>query len=176
MVASLRCVRPQFQWYQLAYATEIKSIQLHDSIVRLSQKIVSFTLHYITLHYITLHYKSKKSQIRTTKPTAPNLTSCSTPNISHAFSNNSPKISPPHIRPLLQQPIHPKLPFFIWPHIAESMARPACEQWPIGSIFLRREREHASLEIILHIHVISRYEREREDWLVIYASVSLGRP
>ena len=38
----------QFQWYQLAYATEIKSIQLHDSIVRLSQKIVSFTLHYIT--------------------------------------------------------------------------------------------------------------------------------
>ena len=50
MVAALRCVRPQFQWYQLAYATEIKSIQLHDSIVRLSQKIVSFTLHYITLH------------------------------------------------------------------------------------------------------------------------------
>ena len=47
--AALRCVRPQFQWYQLAYATEIKSIQLHDSIVRLSQKIVSFTLHYITL-------------------------------------------------------------------------------------------------------------------------------
>ena len=43
MVAALRCVRPQFQWYQLAYATEIKSIQLHDSIVRLSQKIVSFT-------------------------------------------------------------------------------------------------------------------------------------
>ena len=30
------------------YATEIKSIQLHDSIVRLSQKIVSFILHYIT--------------------------------------------------------------------------------------------------------------------------------
>ena len=52
MVAALRCVRPQFQWYQLAYATEIKSIQLHDSIVRHSQKIVSFTLHYITLHYI----------------------------------------------------------------------------------------------------------------------------
>ena len=49
MVAALRCVRPQFQWYQLAYATEIKSIQLHDSIVRLSQKIVPFTLHYITL-------------------------------------------------------------------------------------------------------------------------------
>ena len=54
MVAALRCVRPQFQWYQLAYAIEIKSIQLHDSIVRLSQKIVSFTLHYITLHYIKL--------------------------------------------------------------------------------------------------------------------------
>ena len=52
MVAALHCVRPQFQWYQLAYATEIKSIQLHDSIVRHSQKIVSFTLHYITLHYI----------------------------------------------------------------------------------------------------------------------------
>ena len=50
MVAALRCVGPQFQWYQLAYATEIKSIQLHDFIVRLSQKIVSFTLHYITLH------------------------------------------------------------------------------------------------------------------------------
>ena len=29
--------------------TDIKSIQRHDSIVRLSQKIVSFTLHYITL-------------------------------------------------------------------------------------------------------------------------------
>ena len=56
LVAALRFVRPQFQWYQLAYATEIKSIQLHDSILRLSQKIVSFTLHYITLHYITLHY------------------------------------------------------------------------------------------------------------------------
>ena len=38
---SLRCVRPQFQWYQMAYTTEIKSIQLHDSIVGLSQKIVS---------------------------------------------------------------------------------------------------------------------------------------
>ena len=56
MVAALRCVRPQFQWYQLAYATEIKSIQLHDSIVRLSQKIVSFTLHYITSHHITSHH------------------------------------------------------------------------------------------------------------------------
>ena len=30
MVAAMRCVRPQFQWYQLIYATEIKSIQLHD--------------------------------------------------------------------------------------------------------------------------------------------------
>ena len=38
MVAALRCVRPQIQWYQLAYATEIKSIQLHGSIVGLSQK------------------------------------------------------------------------------------------------------------------------------------------
>ena len=27
MVAAMRCVWPQFQWYQLAYATEIKSIQ-----------------------------------------------------------------------------------------------------------------------------------------------------
>ena len=34
----------------------MKSIQLHDSIEELSQKIVSITLHYITLHYITLHY------------------------------------------------------------------------------------------------------------------------
>ena len=33
MVAALCCVRPHLQWYQLAYATEIKSIQLHDSIV-----------------------------------------------------------------------------------------------------------------------------------------------
>jgi len=47
MVAALRCVQPQFQWYQLAYATEMKSIQLHDSIKGLSQKIVSITLHYI---------------------------------------------------------------------------------------------------------------------------------
>ena len=47
MVAALRCVRPQFQWYQLAYATEMKSIQLHDSIEGLSQKVVSSTLHYI---------------------------------------------------------------------------------------------------------------------------------
>ena len=42
-VAALRCVRPQFQWYQLTYATEIKSMQLYDSIVGLSQKIVSST-------------------------------------------------------------------------------------------------------------------------------------
>ena len=54
MVAALRCVWPQIQWYQLAYATEIKSIQLHDSIEGLSQKIVSC---YITLHYITLHMR-----------------------------------------------------------------------------------------------------------------------
>ena len=33
MVAALRCVRPQFQWYHRAFDTEIKSIQLHDSIV-----------------------------------------------------------------------------------------------------------------------------------------------
>ena len=51
MVAALRCVRPQFQWYQLAYATEMKSIQLHDSIEGLSQKIVSITLHYI-MHFV----------------------------------------------------------------------------------------------------------------------------
>ena len=34
MVAASRCVWPQIQWYQLVYATEIKSIQLHDSIKR----------------------------------------------------------------------------------------------------------------------------------------------
>ena len=44
MVAALRCVRPPIQWYQLAYATEIKSIQLHDFIVGLRQKIV-YPLH-----------------------------------------------------------------------------------------------------------------------------------
>ena len=60
MVAALRCVRPQFQWYQLAYATEMKSIQLHDSIEGLSQKIVSNDpIHYITLHYITLFFGSR---------------------------------------------------------------------------------------------------------------------
>ena len=32
------------QWYQLAYATEMKSIQLHDSIEGLNQKLVSITL------------------------------------------------------------------------------------------------------------------------------------
>ena len=36
MVAALCCVWPQFQWYHLAYATEMKSIQLHDSIVMAS--------------------------------------------------------------------------------------------------------------------------------------------
>ena len=36
-------------WYQLAYATKIKSIPLHDSIEGLSQKIVSITLHYINV-------------------------------------------------------------------------------------------------------------------------------
>ena len=30
---SLSCVRPHLQWHHMAYATEIKSIQLHDSIV-----------------------------------------------------------------------------------------------------------------------------------------------
>ena len=54
MVAASRCVRPQFQWYQLAYAT--KWIQVHDSIEGLSQKIVSITLHYITLRYVTLRH------------------------------------------------------------------------------------------------------------------------
>ena len=38
----------------IAYATEMKSIQLHDSIEWLSQKIVSITLHYITLQYICM--------------------------------------------------------------------------------------------------------------------------
>ena len=56
MAAALRCVRPQFQWYQLAYTTEINSMQLHDSTEGFSQNIVSITLHYIKLHYITLHY------------------------------------------------------------------------------------------------------------------------
>ena len=46
MVAALRCVRPQFQWYQLAYATEMKSIPLHD--YRRAQPKDS--IHYITLH------------------------------------------------------------------------------------------------------------------------------
>ena len=64
MVAALRCVRPQFQWYQLAYATEIKSIQLHDSIIRLSQKIVSFTVHYIA-HKGTKLHTSQINQILT---------------------------------------------------------------------------------------------------------------
>ena len=45
MVAAWRCVRPHLLWYQLAYATEMKSIQLHDSIEGLSQKIVFITLH-----------------------------------------------------------------------------------------------------------------------------------
>ena len=61
MVAALRCVRPQIQWYKLAYATQIKSIQLHDSIEGLSQKIVSSTLHciihYITYYRCTLYYR-----------------------------------------------------------------------------------------------------------------------
>ena len=48
MVAALRCVRPQIQWYQLAYATEIKSIQLHDSIEARAQPKDSILLHYIT--------------------------------------------------------------------------------------------------------------------------------
>ena len=41
--AALRCVRPQFKWYQLAYSTEI----MHESIVSPCHEIVSFTLHYI---------------------------------------------------------------------------------------------------------------------------------
>ena len=47
---SLALCWPQVQWYQLAYATEMKSIQLHDSIEGLSQKIVSFTIQYNTIH------------------------------------------------------------------------------------------------------------------------------
>ena len=53
MVAALRCVRPQFQWYQLAYATEI---QLHDSIEGLSQKIVSITLHVVICTHVFLQH------------------------------------------------------------------------------------------------------------------------
>ena len=37
MVAALRCVRPQFQRYQLAYATEMKSIHLRNFIEGLSR-------------------------------------------------------------------------------------------------------------------------------------------
>ena len=40
---SLALCSAQFQWYQLAYETEMKSIQLNDFIVGLSQKIVSLT-------------------------------------------------------------------------------------------------------------------------------------
>ena len=43
------CLAISFKRYQLIYVTEMKSIQLHDSIEGLSQKIVSITLHY-TLH------------------------------------------------------------------------------------------------------------------------------
>ena len=60
MVAALRCVRPQFQWYQLANATKIKSIQLNDSIVGLSQKIVSFTFTYFTGHSKHHHHLFSK--------------------------------------------------------------------------------------------------------------------
>ena len=56
MVAALRCVRPQFQWYQLEYVTDMKSIQLHDSIEGLSQKIVSITLHYVCGRHQLVHY------------------------------------------------------------------------------------------------------------------------
>ena len=44
MAAALRYVRPQFEWYQLAYATEIKSIQLHDSVEGFSQTIISSSI------------------------------------------------------------------------------------------------------------------------------------
>ena len=51
MVAVFRCVRPQFHWYQLAYATEIKSIQLHDCIRMVSpwDSIIYITLHLLHL-------------------------------------------------------------------------------------------------------------------------------
>ena len=52
MVAALGCVRPQFQWYQLAYATEIKSIQLHDS--RQGKAQPKDSIIYITSHCITM--------------------------------------------------------------------------------------------------------------------------
>ena len=38
IIAALRCVWPQFQWYPLAYPT--KSIQLHDSIVIASPSVI----------------------------------------------------------------------------------------------------------------------------------------
>ena len=61
MVAALRCVRrlrPHLQWHRLAYATEIKSIQLHDSIEGLSQKGSILYITIITLHYITRVFKT----------------------------------------------------------------------------------------------------------------------
>ena len=60
MVAALRCVRPQFQWCQLAYATGMKSIQLHDAwLYRKAQpkdSIIYITSHHITSHHITSHH------------------------------------------------------------------------------------------------------------------------
>ena len=44
---SLALCSATVQWYQLTYATEIKSIQLHDSIIGLSQKIVSSAFTFI---------------------------------------------------------------------------------------------------------------------------------
>ena len=38
MVAALRCVRPQFQWYQLAYAAETKSNHFPYPIEGLSER------------------------------------------------------------------------------------------------------------------------------------------
>ena len=74
MVAVLRCVQPQFQWYQLAYATEMKSIQLHDSIEGLSQKIVSITLHYNGA-LLTAGRVLRRPNVRSTDNNGPGLTS-----------------------------------------------------------------------------------------------------
>ena len=62
MIAALHCVWPQFQWYQLAYATEIKKNQLHDSTV------VTWPLdsiNYVTLHPYSLLHQTSHSNSKT---------------------------------------------------------------------------------------------------------------
>ena len=53
MGVALRCVRPQFQWYQLALC----HINKDNSIARLYQRVQpKDSILYITLHYITLPF------------------------------------------------------------------------------------------------------------------------